>query len=88
MTTPRTTTTNVFMKLLMRPVSALLAVYFVGFMSNSSVAQTSRAWKMHDMSRPRPPVVVVPDQEHPVLRLNGDTKGNPRHCPPGRFRPE
>ena len=35
-------------------------------MSNSSVAQTSRAWKMHDMSRPHPPVVVVPDQDHPV----------------------
>ena len=52
----------------MRPVPALLAVYFVGFMSNSSIAQTSRAWKMHDMSRPHPPVVVVPDQEHPVPR--------------------
>ena len=50
----------------MRLVAAVAAFCLIAFMSDSSPAQTSRIWKMHDMSRPHPPIVTVPDQKLPV----------------------
>jgi hypothetical protein len=50
----------------MRLLSAVLAVYLLGFVSDPSPAQTSRPGKMHDMSRPHPPIVTVPGQQLPL----------------------
>ncbi len=50
----------------MRLVSAVLAVSLIAIVRDPSPAQTSRLWKMHDMSRPHPPIVTVPGQQLPV----------------------
>lgn len=50
----------------MKPISALLAVSLIGFVSGSSRAQTLGDWKVHDMKRPHPPVVTPPDQRLPL----------------------
>ena len=50
----------------MRTLPGALAV-FVLLLSNSFThAQPAQLWKMHDMSRPHPPVVQVPDLKLPV----------------------
>ncbi len=50
----------------MKPLFVLSAVFLVFLISNTSSAQPAQPWKMHDMSRPHPPVVQVPDLKLPV----------------------
>jgi len=50
----------------MKFTSVLFAVYLIGFVCASSPGQTPVPWKIHDMSRPHPPIVIAPDQRLPV----------------------
>jgi hypothetical protein len=52
---------------LMRIIPPWLALAFVLLMSNVSPAQPAQTWKMHDMSRPLPPIVQVHDLKLPVF---------------------
>ncbi len=50
----------------MRRIPALPAIAIVLLMSNVTPAQPVQTWKMHDMSRPHPPIVQVHDLKLPV----------------------
>ncbi len=50
----------------MRFVRVLHVIWITGVSVSISFAQAPRTWKVHDMSRPRPPVVQVPDLSLPV----------------------
>ena len=50
----------------MRPLISLLAAPLLLVFISISPAQHAQTWKMHDMSRPQPPVVQVPDLKLPV----------------------
>ena len=50
----------------MRPILALVAVPLLLLTSGPSFAQPGQSWKVHDVSRPHPPVVQVPGLDLPV----------------------
>ncbi len=50
----------------MRPILPLVAISLLLFSSRLSFAQPAQSWKVHDMSRPLPPVVQVPGLKLPI----------------------